>query len=235
MRTSPHFMRAGAKRAGAREAGASLLFALITLTALALAATALVRSVDTGAIVLGNLSAKKATTIVADRTTQMAINYLVGKGGEANRFNDDPGMGYFSNAKDDYDMTGFGGTDNARKLVNWDIDGSCAYATAGGVCDSATRPNDTIKFETIDPNLRGYEAHWLITRLCATAGISHLDPANSCAQPPKAGHLTDQGAGEKNFTQIQQAQNAPVPFYRIVVRVKGPRNALTYTETIVNL
>ena len=27
----------------------------------------------------------------------------------------------------------------------------------------------------------------------------------------------------------------PVPFYRIVVRVTGPRNAVTYTETIVNL
>jgi hypothetical protein len=25
------------------------------------------------------------------------------------------------------------------------------------------------------------------------------------------------------------------PLYRIVVRVKGPRNAVTYTETIVNL
>jgi hypothetical protein len=229
-------MRAGAKRTGAREAGASLLFALITLTALALAATALVRSVDTGAIVLGNLGAKKATTIVADRTTQMAINYLVGKGSEANRFNDEPGMGYYSSAKDDYDMTGFGGTDMARKLVNWDIDGNCAYATAGGVCDSATRPNDNILFDTIDPNLRGYEAHWLITRLCTTAGVTHLDTVNnSCAQPPKAGHLTDPGAGNKDYTAIQQTQNAPVPFYRIVVRVKGPRNALTYTETIVNL
>ena len=170
MRTSPHSIRAGAKRAGTHQAGASLLFALITLVALALAATALVRSVDTGAIVLGNLSAKKATTIVADRTTQMAINYLVGKGGEANRFNDEPNMGYYASAKDDYDLTGFGGTDAARKLVNWDVDGNCAYATAGGVCDSNTRPRDTIAFETFDTSLRGFEARWLITRLCTTAG-----------------------------------------------------------------
>ena len=48
-----------------RQAGASLLFALITLVALALAATALVRSVDTGAIVLGNLGSKKATAIAS--------------------------------------------------------------------------------------------------------------------------------------------------------------------------
>jgi hypothetical protein len=196
-----------------------LLFALITLVALALAATALVRSVDTGAIVLGNLSAKKATTIVADRTTQMAINYLVGKGGEANRFNDEPNMGYYASAKDDYDLTGFGGTDSARKLVNWDVDGNCAYATAGGVCDSNTRPRDTIAFETFDTSLRGFEARWLITRLCTTAGVTHLDAVNnSCAQPPKAGHLSDQGAGNKDYTQIQQTQGAPVPFYRLVVR-----------------
>jgi len=235
MHTIPHLIRSRCVRTGSRERGASLLFALITLVALALAATALVRSVDTAAVVLGNLGAKKATTIAADRATQMAINYLVQKGPEANRFNDEPNKGYYANAKDDYDMTGFGGTDSARKLVNWDVDGSCTYATAGGVCDSNTRPSDKVAFANIDPNLRGFEARWLITRLCTTAGISNVDPANSCAQPPKVGHLTDQGAGNKDYTQIQQQINNPVPFYRIVVRVNGPRNAVTYTETIVNL
>ena len=218
-------------RCGARQAGASLLFALITLVALALAATALVRSVDTGAVVLGNLGAKKATSVAADRATQLAIGYLVGKGSEANRVNDDQNMGYYASAKEDFDMTGFGSTDPARKLVNWEVDGSCAYATPAGACDAATRPSNK---QTVDAADR-LEARWLITRLCSTAGMAHDDAANNCVMPPKVGFITNQGRGQVDYNQQRPNQSAPVPFYRIVVRVTGPRNAVTYTETIVNL
>src|SRR5262252_9414922 len=113
------------------QRGASLLFALITLVALMLAASALGRAVDTGAVVMGNLGAKKATAIAADRATQMAINYLASTLTEAMRLNDQPNQGYYATSKEDYDITGYDGTDPNRKLVNWDVDGSCSYATAG--------------------------------------------------------------------------------------------------------
>ena len=217
----------------ARQAGASLLFALITLVALALAATALVRSVDTGAIVLGNLGSKKATVIAADRATQLAIQFLVNKGVETARYNDDANNGYYASAKDDFDFTGFSGTDSARRLINWEVDGSCAYATAGGVCDASTRPGAV---QTIDA-AAGISSRWVITRLCTLAGVAHNDTANTnnCVMPPKAGFRTDEGRGLKDFGNIQQSIDASAPFYRIVVRVTGPRNAVTYTETIVNL
>src|SRR5262245_62594945 len=79
-----HFTRAQA----GQQRGASLLFALITLVALALAASALVRSVDTGAVVMGNLGAKKATAIAADRATQQAIKFLTVDMTEATRLLD---------------------------------------------------------------------------------------------------------------------------------------------------
>lgn len=214
----------------ARQAGASLLFALITLVALGLAATALVRSVDTGAIVLGNLGAKKATSIAADRATQLAIRYLVNKGVETNRYVDDANNGYYASAKENYDFTGFGSTDPARLLINWEVDGSCAYATSG-TCDALTRPSDV---QSIDAVAK-LDARWLITRLCSTAGLAHTDPNNNCVVPPKIGFRTDEGKGLKDYGNIQQKIEATAPFYRIVVRVTGPRNAVTYTETIVNL
>ena len=216
----------------ARQAGASLLFALITLVALALAATALVRSVDTGAIVLGNLGSKKATTIASDRATQLAIRFLVNKGVETARYADDANSGYYGSAKDDFDFTGFAGTDSARKLINWEIDGSCAYATAGGVCDASTRPSDV---QTIDA-AAGINARWVITRLCSQAGVAHTDPANNCVMPPKTGFRSSETKNDVNMgTGSGFKVEASAPFYRIVVRVTGPRNAVTYTETIVNL
>jgi hypothetical protein len=218
-------------RLGARQAGASLLFALITLVALALAATALVRSVDTGAIVLGNLGAKKATSIAADRATQMAIRFLVNKGIESNRFVDDANNGYYANAKEDYDFTGFGSTDATRKLINWEVDGSCAYATAGGVCDATTRPSDA---QVIDATA-GLSARWVITRLCSQSGVAHTVDTNNCVMPPKLGFRTSESKGVKDFSNVEFKVDVSAPFYRIVVRVTGPRNAVTYTETIVNL
>src|SRR5512139_1673863 len=89
------------------QRGASLLFALITLVALALAASALVRSVDTGAVVMGNLGAKKATAVAADRATQQAIKFLAVDMTESTRLNDAPNQGYYATSKEDYDITGF--------------------------------------------------------------------------------------------------------------------------------
>jgi hypothetical protein len=214
------------------QRGASLLFALITLVALALAASALVRSVDTGAVVMGNLGAKKATAIAADRATQQAIKFLAVDMTEATRLNDAPNLGYYATSKEDYDITGFDGSDPSRKLVNWDVDGSCAYATSG-TCDPQTRPSDSF---WVDQTAR-LEARWLITRLCGTAGIDAKKTSNNnCAVALKASVMKDTTAGAPNQStgggfQLQNQQ----PFYRIVVRVKGPRNAVTYTETIVNL
>ena len=56
--------------------GASLVFAMITVVALSLAAVALVRSVDTGLNILGNLGFKQDTLLAADRATQTAIRWM---------------------------------------------------------------------------------------------------------------------------------------------------------------
>jgi len=222
-------MRHGASLGGQR--GASLLFALITLVALGLAATALVRSVDTGAVVMGNLGSKKATAAAADRATQQAIKFLVSDLTEGSRLLDQPNQGYYATSKEDYDITGFDRTDPNRKLVNWDVDGTCAYKTSG-TCDPATRPSDSF---WVDQTAR-IEARYLITRLCTTAGIDAKGLSlNNCAVALKGSVMKDQNAGAPTATSGTFELQNQQPFYRIVVRVKGPRNAVTYTETIVNL
>jgi type IV pilus assembly protein PilX len=237
---NPTILRSHTPASGQR--GASLLFALITLVALALAASALVRSVDTGAVVMGNLGAKKATAVAADRATQRAIRLLAVDLSEATRLLDNSSnanQGYYATSKEDYDITGFDRSgDSTRKLVNWDVDGSCDYAkppggTLVGTCDAAVRPSDSF---TVDSIAR-IEARFLITRLCGTAGIDAKSPSNNnCAVALKASTMKDSNAGSPTMStgggfELPNQQ----PLYRIVVRVKGPRNAVTYTETIVNL
>src|SRR5262245_26115588 len=196
--STPRFVRMPAAQ---QQRGASLLFALITLVALALAASALVRSVDTGAVVMGNLGAKKATAIAADRATQQAIKFLTVDMTEATRLLDNStnaNRGYYATSKEDYDVTGYDRpTDTTRRLVNWDVDGSCDYATPHGgslvgTCDTTTRPSDSI---TVDAGAR-IEARWLITRLCGTAGIDAKGSSNNnCAVALKASVMKDASAG----------------------------------------
>ena len=222
-----------------QQAGASLLFALITLVALGLAAAALVRSVDTGAVVMGNLGAKKATAAAADRATQRAIKFLVSDMTAAGRLNDLANQGYYATSKETYDITGADRpADTSRQLVNWDVDGSCGYAKpAGGTlvgnCDTSTRPSD--KF-WVDEDAR-LEARWLITRLCTTAGKDATSKSdNNCAVALKAGLEKDPGKNAVSMGSGSGFEKAnQQPFYRIIVRVTGPRNAVTFTETIVNL
>jgi len=220
----------GTPSRGRRQHGASLLFALITLVALALAASALVRSVDTGAVVLGNLGAKKATAVAADRATQQAIKFLFQDMTEATRLNDLPNQGYYATSKETYDVSTTDSSIANGTLINWEVDGSCQPTNN---CDPLTRASDSF---TVDSVAR-LEARWLITRLCTTAGIDAKGASNNnCAVALKASVMKNQSAGSidqssaRNF-ELQNQQ----PFYRIVVRVKGPRNAVTYTETIVNL
>ena len=61
-----HLLNACPCRPARRRAqrGVSLLFALMALAAMLLAAVALVRSVDSGALVLGNLGFKQEATAV---------------------------------------------------------------------------------------------------------------------------------------------------------------------------
>lgn len=206
------------------QTGASLLFALITLVALALAATALVRSVDTGAVVLGNLNSKKATSAAADRVTQEAITWLTSQGGNAGLIGDKGNQGYYANYKADYDVTGYGSTDPNRKLVNWNVDGSCSAP-----CDPDTRASDPVTMDA------GYTGRWFITRLCALSAVDHYPGNNDCGLVPKLGQNANPSRGELNQGGARLRFNEPTPFYRIVVRVTGPRNSVTYTETIVNL
>lgn len=210
--------------ASGRQSGASLVFALITLVALALAATALVRSVDTGAIVLGNLGSRQATTAAADKATQRAIIWL---STAADLTQDSAAAGYFATSLDGYDLTGFQGSDPARGLVNWEVDGTCAYATSGN-CVGTTTPSPPI---TIDASTT---ARYLITRLCKTTG-DYSAAGQVCASPPKLKERANERRGQVNYSQQSQTMSSPVPYYRIVVRVVGPRNATSFTETIVNL
>ncbi|VTU39092.1 hypothetical protein H6CHR_05388 [Variovorax sp. PBL-H6] len=216
---------------GPTQQGVSLLFALLALVALSLATLALVRTVDTGGLVLGNIGFKQDATVAGDQATRQAVAWL--KANVAGLNADNANSGYYASTKErnadttvtPVDATGQQYDVNARKLIDWDNDTACNYATSGSFAACALK---TVAVGDVNGN----KTRYVIFRLCQSAGDPNDEINNSCAKPLNSGSgASGRGAmayGTGRFTA------AAGPYYRVIVRVLGPRNTASFTETIVN-
>jgi type IV pilus assembly protein PilX len=209
----------GRRRIPARERGIVLIIALIVLVAMTLAGVALVRSVETGNIVAGNLAFKQGATLAGDSAVESAIGWLEPLSGASLMYTDNPNAGYYATSQDLLDRTGQR-NDPARALVDWDNNNCNGLANSNCI-----RPSASI---AVGDNSVSYIIH----RLCKYEGDPN-ESANSCvsyeskiAGSSKRGEIK---AGEdKRFSAL------PVPYYRITSRIKGPRNTVSFVETMVH-
>ena len=217
------------------QRGVSLLFALLTLVALTLSALALVRSVDTSALMLGNVGFKQDATAAADQATREVIAWL-----SANKFNLNSNVatkGYFASnqefeddgttVKPPLDVTGrqLEGTAN-RQLIDWDGN-NCQGVISGTYTGCAIDP-------VAGTDVGGNKVSYVVLRLCSKAGDYTTDTAINCAKYYGAGSSTTQDHGDLNYTTRPELRAAASPYYRILVRVSGARNTTSFTETIVH-
>lgn len=198
------------------QRGISLMMVLICIAILSIAAIGLVRMVDTGAIAVGNVASKQSTTVIADDAAELAVQTLLALDVGNALLDDIPAQGYYATSIDELDPTGNSGRSN-RAVVNW----------TGAPCQ---QPNT----RCLAPRtINGQNVQYLITRMCQTSG----DPdaaGNSCARPLATANAASTKRGELKYGEHARfTGNAPGPFYRILVRVTGPRNTVSFTETYI--
>lgn len=204
-----------------KQRGVVLIITLIALVAMTLAAIALVRSVDTGNVVAGNLAFKQGAALAGDSGSEAAITWLSGIAGLAASQNDLVNSGYYATSQETLDMTGTSGI-ATRSLVDWDGN-NCGGAVAGGTAAACIQPAALIA-----ANAAGYETRYIIHRLCPGTGLP-----NNCASTTTVVAGTSSGA--KDYTSKGGLSGtAEVEYYRITTRIKGPRNTISYVETIVH-
>lgn len=202
-----------------QQRGMSLLFAMMALVVISLAAVALVRSVDTGSLVIGNLGFKQDATVAAGEVAERAITWINANAGPTLQ-SDLVAQGYYAASRTSLDVTGQGSSDKNRAVVDWDGNGCAGSA---GACVQAS--------PEIQLNGGSNRGRYVITRLCSAEGA----PATvDCAMPLGSALTSGGNMGEVNY----KARNLSVPvanlqYYRIVVRVQGPRGTAAFTETIV--
>jgi type IV pilus assembly protein PilX len=211
------------------QRGVSLLFALLSLAAISLAAVALVRSVDSGTLLIGNLSFKQDATSAADRVAEQARTWLMAPGRDLTA-DSTAGLGYYASSQDNLDPTGRVTTSSSpMAVVNWGDADSCAcLSTSPATCSSCSRlPSDEITL-----NGGAVRARYLITRLCPSTGA--VVATNACAQPAASALTTAKSRGEVRVgTETRPSETAQVPYYRIIVRTVSGRNTVSFTETVL--
>jgi type IV pilus assembly protein PilX len=211
--------KASGRKMLARQNGVVLFIALIVLVAMTLAGLAMVRSVETGTMVAGNLAFKQGATLAGDAGTEAAITWLEPMNGTAASYKDKADSGYYATSQTSLDRTGRS-NNPARAVVDWE------YNDCNGLQFSAClNPGPVI---TVGDNSVSYVIH----RLCQ----SEEDPnsgGNSCVtyQPGDAGSPKKD---EVKYGDDKRFEPLPGPYYRITSRIKGPRNTVSFVETLVH-
>jgi len=188
-----------------RARGAVLFIALIVLVAMTLAGIAIMRSVDTATLIAGNLAFKQGTVQSSDNGVEQAYQWLL-----ANR----PTLSV-NNAPQGYN-SGY-----ANPV--W----TSAAAWASSVTVGTDAAGNTISYQIhrmcncADTTYNG---------VCAATGQSNqcaLDnPTGTGAPPPPA-------QGESFTVGAAGYLQDPRVYYRITVRTQGPRNTVSYVQSMV--
>ena len=188
-----------------RQSGVVLLVALIMLIAMTLAALALVRSVDTANIIAGNLSFQQAATHAGDRGVETAIAWVENNSGLLN--SNVPASGYAAN--------GLTAAPNKPAAESWDA----YWARVWGPRPAVSLAADAVTGTTVA---------YVIDRLCANVGAASSGAV--CAESSIIGVALGNAeeAGEKQIAATAQV------YYRITARVSGPRNTLSYVQTVIS-
>jgi hypothetical protein len=219
------------------QRGLSLIFTLIALVLLMLISVALVRSVDTMALVMGNLGFKQDTTNSSSNGTsgaEAAIAYITTN--YDTLIADIPTKGYYASSLDDLDPTG-SARDASLAIIDWDED-NCASAASGAYNGTCKTASPKVDVKDASGKVVG-SAKYLIARLCSAPGSpTGLDSSGKpvvCSKPPSVGTSTAEARGEISGKSYMRPDVSVVgPYFRIVVRAVGGRNTVSFTETIVH-
>ncbi len=194
------------------QKGLALVIALIVLVAMSLAGIALVRSVDTGVLIAGNLAFRQGATTAGDAGVEAARAWLLGNGTLLSTNSADDG--YYATSQDALDLTGNRTPDNTGDDVRW--------AGATGMSDPKCLSADTA----------GNTVCYIIHRLCNGEGA--LDAATcSTQQTEQGGSSIGISRQMATYQQPSWKQVATLAYYRVTVRIAGPRNNVSFIQALL--
>jgi type IV pilus assembly protein PilX len=195
-----------------RQEGVVLMIALIVLVAMTLAGLGLIRSIDTGTLVAGNIGFRESAVASGDSGIELARTWLMNNRNSLN--SDNTTFGYYASRQDSVDLTG-----------------NKTTGTADGVDWGGSDPSAPVKaFDagtTVDGT--GNHIYYVIQRLCKQPG-SINDPLQDCTTILVTGMGSTQNAPDYSGYALAVKNEV---YYRITSRIEGPKSTVGFVQAIV--
>jgi type IV pilus assembly protein PilX len=213
------------------QSGIVLFFALLALAVMSIASVALIRSVDTNALLSGNLvfrqSANTTTNVALEGITEVIAKSVSLTASTANH----PTLGYYANCSQFDTQPDVQACDGTRlTMVTWDSSNSALVPTQ-------TDGNDEIR-NGVDR--QGNQIRYVVERMCnytqteLDAGNAVSD-ASRCmmASSPSNGQKCSHNANNRELFR-QCVTSSDSPLYRVTLRITGPKNTVTYMQSFIS-
>jgi Tfp pilus assembly protein PilX len=204
-----------------RHLGIVLFTVLIALVVISLSAVALIRSVDTGTMISGNLAFRQATMQAGDGGTETAVAWLAAQlgGDPKSLYTSQPGNGYYATWMSGCDVSGGGTLGDSSDDPDWNASG-----TENDKCNMTARAVPGAMMP------EGYSAAFVINRLCDQEG----NPAAvTCETYSRISAAADAGKSMAGGNYSPPLSGRSEYFYRVTTRVMGPRNTVSYVQTVL--
>ncbi len=202
---------------------------MISLVLMAFAGIALLRSVDTGTLIAGNLGFQETALASADAGTEAAIAWLQTNFIGTTLHGDVSASGYYATSSDNCDLTG-------NKIANSTNDVNWTGADPGVDCNMNAR----ILPSTTPGVAPGFTVAYVINRICNAPG----DPNAAFAADGTTSMVCARyksGVTNGSSTRIGASYGSgPLDggvqhYYRVTTRVSGPRNTVRFVQAFVVL
>ena len=190
------------------QRGVILFVALIVLVAMTLTGIALIRSVDTNVLVAGNLAFRQGATAAADWGVESARTYLKTtiNANKAALDNDNPAAAYFATWQSGLDLVG-----TTTSPFDW----------SGGS-------------QLVGTDTAGNEVRFVLHRMCEASSASTASGTNCVKSANSGGATGTEGSTKGTVSYSTLALPAStVVYYRVTVRVLGPRNTLSFVQAML--
>lgn len=187
---------------GSAQRGVVLIVTLILLVAMTIGAIAMMRAVDTGNLVAGNLAFQQSATNAADVAVETAITWLQANSNSLN--SDDSSNAYFASVTNQNPASG----------QTWESFWAASLAALA---------------KQVGTDSAGNTVFYVIHRQCSYA-MAPSQGGNCSASP-----IVTSASGNAEEAGEVQINGASTVYYRITVRVAGPRNTASYVQAMISL
>lgn len=215
-----------------RQDGVVLMISLVILIVMTIGGLALVRTIDTTNLVAGNLAFQQAAVRSGEAGVEDAIRNVLETGAATALWNNDFARGYAASFECATPWTGncdfAAGFSDPSNPTNRNWDAYWRVLNPNPVATPAAPRTCVERVCSLPADASGNRVSYHIQRLCRVQGDPKQLPTGCPSaerKSPLSGNPLDPDA--PSYLKLEQY------YYRITVRVTGPRNTVSYLQAIV--